>query len=286
MIDALVGFLQEIGIAKPDVFINSIGSGETRAKYKDALVAFFEPKRGALTADSQRRLTTNPLRILDSKNPKDREITADAPALLDTLGDADRAHFDGLRRLLDALGTPYEVDKKLVRGLDYYTRTLFEIKGASDKLGAGDTLVGGGRYDGMIQELGGPPTPAIGYAAGIERLLIAAGESAPGPIVDAFVAPMGQRGIEEGLRLARQLRVRGISCDVDTRGSSMKALLRRGNTLGARLVLILGEAELEKNVVGVKDMAAHAQEEIGRDAVVDVVVDRLMAAGGIREESA
>lgn len=285
MIDMLVGFLRQIGVADARVYIGSIGSAGTRAKYKDALLAFLTPKKDGLGEDSQRRLATNPLRILDSKHPKDREITEGAPAILDLLDDVDRAHFDGLRRLLDALGTPYEVDKKLVRGLDYYTRTLFEVKGATDQLGAGDTLVGGGRYDGMIADLGGPATPAIGFAAGIERLIIAAGETAAGPVVDTFVAPLGERGVEEGLRLAKELRDHGISCEVDTRGASMKALLRRANALGARVVLVVGDGEIEKKVISVKDMAGHAQEEIARDIVVSVVVDRLAAALGVRKEA-
>jgi histidyl-tRNA synthetase len=284
MIAMLVGFLSELGIKDARVHLGSIGSTGTRAKYKEALLAYLEPHRAALSEDSQRRMGTNPLRILDSKNPKDREVVKDAPSILDLLDEADQAHFDGLRRLLDALGTPYTVDRTLVRGLDYYTRTLFEIKGASDKLGAGDTLLGGGRYDGMIGELGGAATPAIGYAAGIERLIIASDPAPAGPIVDAFVAPLGARALEEGLRLARELRAKGIPCEVDGRGGSLKSLLRRGNGLGARVVLILGDGELDKKVVTVKDMAGHAQEEIARDAVVGVVVDRLAAAAGVREE--
>ncbi len=284
LIALLVGFLQELGIKDARVHLGSIGSGSTRAKYKEALLAYLEPHRAALSEDSQRRLGTNPLRILDSKDPRDRAVVKDAPSILDLLDEADQAHFDGLRRLLDALGTPYTVDRALVRGLDYYTRTLFEIKGATDKLGAGDTLLGGGRYDGMIADLGGPATPAIGFAAGIERLIIAGDAVPAGPIVDAFVAPLGARALEEGLRLARELRSRGVSCEVDGRGGSLKSLLRRGNSLGARVVLILGDGEIDKKVVTVKDMAGHAQEEIARDAVASVIVDRLAAAGGIRED--
>lgn len=278
MIDMLVGLLVSLGIKDTRVHVGSIGSAGTRAKYKESLLAFLEPRKDALSEDSQRRLASNPMRILDSKNPKDREVVKEAPSTLDVLDDADRAHFDGVRRLLDALGTPYEVDRTLVRGLDYYTRTLFEIKGATDKLGAGDTLVGGGRYDGMIAELGGQPTPAIGFAAGIERLIIASDAAPPGPVVDAFVAPLGARAVEEALRLGRELRGRGVACEVDARDASLKAVLRRANTLGARVVLIVGDGELEKKVVTVKDMAAHAQEEIAREVVVDVVHDRLAAS--------
>jgi histidyl-tRNA synthetase len=192
MIDALVGFLRDIGVTSPDVFVNSIGGAEARARYREALVAFFTPKQHALSADSQRRLSTNPLRILDSKAPTDQAACEGAPTILDFLSDEDRGHWDALRRHLDALGTPYRVDTSLVRGLDYYTRTLFEIKGAYDKLGAGSTLVGGGRYDRMIEELGGPPVPAIGFAAGVERLLVAGDLPPPTGVVDVLVLPIGE----------------------------------------------------------------------------------------------
>lgn len=268
MIDALVGFLREIGVASPDVFVSSIGSGETRARYKEALVAALTPMKDQLSADSQRRLSQNPLRILDSKHPADAEAIASAPPIFDFLSDEDRAHWDELRRCLDALGTPYQVDQKLVRGLDYYTRTLFEIKGAYDRLGAGSTLVGGGRYDGMVKDLGGPEVPAIGFAAGLERLLIASDLEAPASVVDVFVAPIGDAARTAALVLGRDVRRAGLRCEVDTRGASMKALLRRANALGARACLILGERELDDGVVEVKDLAGRLQEKVARADVV------------------
>lgn len=273
MIDALVGFLREIGIPSPDVFINSLGSGETRARYRDALVAYLEPKKDALSEDSRRRLATNPLRILDSKSPRDVEACAGAPTILDFLSDDDRAHWDGLRRHLDALGTPYQVDPKLVRGLDYYGRTLFEIKGAYDKLGAGSTLLGGGRYDGMIADLGGPSVPAIGFAAGLERLLIASDLTTSANVVDVFVAPLGEGAFTPALVLGRDLRNGGVRCEVDTRGASMKALLRRANQLGARVALILGDREIEEGVVEVKELALRTQEKVARADVVTHVAN-------------
>ena len=182
-----------------------------------------------------------------------------------------------MRRHLDALGTPYTVEAKLVRGLDYYTRTLFEIIGAREKLGAGSTLVGGGRYDFMVAELGGPQVPAIGYAAGLERLLIASELAVPAHVVDALVAPLGN-AVAESLVLARELRSSGIRCEVETRGASLKSQLRRANTLGARVVLILGETELAQGQVQVKDLDAHTQETLPREQALRVVVDRLKAA--------
>jgi len=264
MIDALVGFLRDIGIAAPDVFVNSIGSGETRAAYRAALTAFLEPKKEGLTGESQRRLATNPLRILDSKAPNDQEACVGAPTILDFLSDDDRAHWDTLRRHLDALGTPYHVDPKLVRGLDYYTRTLFEIKGAYDKLGAGSTLVGGGRYDRMIKDLGGPEVPAIGFAAGLERLLIASEVEVPAGVVDVLVAPIGEESQSSAIVLGRDVRREGLRCEVDTRKASMKALLRRANALGARVALILGDREIAEGVALVKDLASQTQETVAR----------------------
>jgi histidyl-tRNA synthetase len=286
MIDMLVGFLKAIGVPDIQVLVNSIGSGDTRARFREAIRGHFLPKKDALSEDSQRRLETNPLRILDSKDPRDQAAAEGAPTILEHLSDDDRAHFDGLRRLLDALGIAHEVDSRLVRGLDYYTRTIFEIKGAHDKLGAGSTLVGGGRYDDMVAELGGPKVPAIGFAAGLDRLIIAAEPAGAAAVVDAFVAPIGAAAMGPALVLARQLRARGVSVEADTRGTSLKALLRRANSLGARVVLILGEGEMSRGVVTLKDLAGHAQEEVTSDQAVAIVADRLAAAGAVRREEA
>ncbi len=277
MIDMLVQFLRELAIPDLEVLVNTLGGPKTREAYRDALVRYLTPKLAMLSEDSQRRLQTNPLRILDSKKDGDREAVKGAPTLQEFLSEEDRGHFDTVRRHLDALGTPYTVEDRLVRGLDYYTRTLFEIVGAREKLGAGSTLVGGGRYDFMVAGLGGPQVPAIGYAAGLERLLIASELTIPDNGCDAFVAPLGE-GVAQGLVLARDLRKSGIRCEVDTRGTSLKSQLRRANAVGARVVLILGEDELAKGVVQVKDLDAHTQETMARDQAIRIVVDRLMAA--------
>ena len=267
MIDMLVQFLRELGIADAEVLVNSIGGPETRAKYKNALVDFLEPRRDALSPESQRRLTTNPLRILDSKSEKDQAALEGAPSGLGFLSDDDRAHLAKLERFLKALGTPYTLDEKLVRGLDYYTRTLFEIKGAKDKLGAGSTLLGGGRYDGMIHELGGPSVPALGFAAGVERLLIASGIVPAPPMPPVYVAALGEAAAAEALVLARELRAAGRAAEGDARGGSLKSQLRRANALGARFAIVVGESELARGVVQAKDLAAHVQEEVPRGGV-------------------
>jgi histidyl-tRNA synthetase len=275
MIDMLVGFLTELQIPGVEVFVNSLGGPVARGRYRDALVQHLTPKLSSLSAESQRRLGTNPLRILDSKDERDQAAVHDAPTLHEFLDAADRAHFDKLRAGLDTLGTPYTVDPRLVRGLDYYTRTLFEIRGAYDKLGAGSTLLGGGRYDGMVADLGGPKVPAIGFAAGLERLLIASEAEAPSSTVDAIVAPLGDAAMGVALVLARDLRRSGVRCEVDTRGSSLKSQLRRANTLGARVALILGESELSGGVVQVKDLEGRSQELVARDQVVGAVAARI-----------
>ncbi len=275
LVDMLVGFLNELRIPGVEVVINSLGGPETRGQYRDALVAHLTPKASSLSSDSQRRLGTNPLRILDSKDERDQIAVRDAPTLHDFLDAGDRDHFAKLRGALDALGTPYSVDERLVRGLDYYTRTLFEIRGAADKLGAGSTLLGGGRYDGMVAGLGGPQTPALGFAAGLERLLIASELTVPSNTVDALVAPLGAAAVSPSLLLARDLRRAGVRCDVDTRGTSLKSQLRRANALGARVVLILGETELAENVVQVKDLDAHTQERLPHAGAIRLVADRM-----------
>jgi histidyl-tRNA synthetase len=277
MIDMLVQFLRELRVPGVEVLVNTLGGPSTRALYRDALAQYLTPKIGLLSEDSRRRLQTNPLRILDSKKEEDREAVRGAPTLREFLAEDDRIHFQAVRKHLDGLGTPYTVEEKLVRGLDYYTRTLFEIVGAREKLGAGSTLVGGGRYDSMVAELGGPQVPAIGYAAGLERLLIASELTPPANGIDALVAPLGDV-VGESLVLARDLRSKGIRCEVETRGASLKSQLRRANALGARVVLILGETELAHGEVQVKDLDAHTQETLPRDQALRMVVDRLKAA--------
>jgi histidyl-tRNA synthetase len=278
VIDLLVRFLVDLGVPDLRVLVNSIGGPETRGRYRSALVEFLTPRAASLSPDSQRRLHTNPLRILDSKDERDRAAVAEAPTIQDFLDEADQAHFATLRAYLDALGTPHTVDPRLVRGLDYYTRTLFEITGAHEKLGAGSTLVGGGRYDSMVEDLGGPPVPAFGFAAGLERLLEASPVEVPSNVIDALVAPLGASAAAAALGLARDLRREGIRCEADTRGTTLKSQLRRANALGARMVLILGENELAEGVVQVKDLDAHSQERMSPAEAVRVVADRCVAA--------
>jgi histidyl-tRNA synthetase len=276
--DELVG---ELGIAGRTIHINSLGSGNTRERYRAALTAYFEPHQAALSEDSRRRLTANPLRILDSKAAADREIAAGAPHVLDLLDEADRAHFDGLRRCLDALGVRYEVDPTLVRGLDYYTRTLFELRTtAKEALGAQDTLIGGGRYDKMVKNLGNAKdVPAIGFAMGIERILTLAEPPVTRGGPDCYLAPLTPAAAAPALELAQRLRRAGLRCELDGRGQSLKSMLRRANTLGSRLCLLLGESELARQEVTVKDLArSGSQQQLSLADVNVAEAIRTMAA--------
>jgi histidyl-tRNA synthetase len=233
------------------------------------------PHESELSETSRQRLADNPLRILDSKNPRDKELVAAAPAILDLLDPDDRAHWDGLRRHLDSLGVPYRAEPRLVRGLDYYTRTLFEIQASTGGLGAQNALGGGGRYDSMVRELGGGDVPAIGFAIGLERVLLAMPGGKTAEALSCFVAPMGARAVEHGLVLARELRSAGVPVEVDGRGGSLKSMLRRANGSGARLCILVGDSEIDRGVVTVKDLCVHTQEELPRGTAVATISARL-----------
>lgn len=263
MIEMVHSYLTRVlGIPNIEVRLNSLGASGTRARYAAALRDFFEPRKDKLSEDSQRRLEKNPLRILDSKDPRDREQLDGVPSILSILDEADTTHFDAVKRFLDDTSVPYVVDVNLVRGLDYYTRTLFELVTTSSDLGAQSTLCGGGRYDNMIAELGGPSVPAIGFAMGIERLLtlLPADVSRDKPAV--YIAPLSTTCASKAMVLGRDLRQLGVRTEVDGRGGKIKAMLRRADSIGARLCVILGDGELARGVATVKDLAGHTQVEV------------------------
>jgi histidyl-tRNA synthetase len=275
IIDMLVSFLGELGITDLEVRINSIGGPATRARYRAALLAYLTPHAASLSEHAQKRLGDNPLRILDSKDPRDRAIVEGAPSILEHLEPEDRAHWDGLRAALDALGTKYDITPGLVRGLDYYTRTLFELVSNQGELGSQNTLLGGGRYDGLLAELGGPKLPAIGFAIGLERLLLASPVAAPAKPARCFIAPIGAAAVHEALRLARELRRASITTEVDGRGGSMKSMLRRADSSGARACIVIGDAELTSGEFQLKDLAAHSQASVPRAEIVARVAQLL-----------
>jgi histidyl-tRNA synthetase len=280
VIDLVCGLFREIGIGDFVVHVNSLGSGDTRDRYRDALLAYFTPLKDKLSEDSQRRLEKNPLRILDSKAPQDKEASLGAPSILDVLDDADRAHWEGLLRGLTALGIEHVVDPTLVRGLDYYTRTLFEVRAKSADLGAQNTLCGGGRYDNMVKSLGGPDVPAIGFAMGLERILLSMPDTAAPPKPGAILLPLTPEGATRALVLARELRVLGVRTEVDGRGGKLNKMLARAEKRGAAMCVILGD-ELGRGAVAVKDLAARAQEELPVETAARVIADRLGARDGV-----
>jgi histidyl-tRNA synthetase len=275
MIDMLSRLLLGLGITNATALVNTLGGAATRARYREALVSHLTPIKADLGENSQRRLETNPLRILDSKDPRDQAALASAPSILDSLDEADRAHFDGLRRYLDRLGTPYVVAPRLVRGFDYYTGTLFEVQCQASDLGAQNALGGGGRYDRMVSDLGGPDVPAIGFAIGLERVLLAMPDTAAATRPLLVLAAMGEAPMAAALVLARDLRSRGVRVDVDARNTGLKGMLRRANAIGASHVAILGDSELERRVVQCKDLLLHAQEDLALSNAAEILADRL-----------
>ncbi len=273
LIELCTQVVRGLGIDAFTIHLNSLGSGDTRQRYRDALTRHFEPHASQLSEESRRRLASNPLRILDSKAPVDKELAKTAPSVLDILDDEDRAHFDGVRRYLDALDVAYVVDPTLVRGLDYYTRTLFEIKTTSAELGAQDTLIGGGRYDNMVQNLGHKkPVPAIGFAMGIERILALTAATAVPVAPACYLAPMVEEARPVALSLAKALREVGLYCEVDGRGQSVKSMLRRANTMQSRTCVVIGEAELTDKTLTVKDLARRTQHQVALDTAVANIV--------------
>jgi histidyl-tRNA synthetase len=256
---------RDLGTADLDVVVNSVGGPDDRPRYRKALIEFLSPHKDALCADCQRRLETNPLRVLDCKVPSCKEIVADAPSVLDHLGEASRAHYDGVRRTLDLLGVPQREDAKLVRGLDYYTGTVFEIMSTAGDLGAQGTLVAGGRYDGLVDSLGGPATPAVGWAAGIERAMLSVPDSADTGAPELFIAARGDDARARGVALAHQLRKAGHRIEVEHRSVGVKAQLKRANKTGARYAVVLGDDELASGRVRLKEMATSEEREIALD---------------------
>ena len=269
--------LDELGIAGGRLEINSVGCPDCRPQYRRALQEALRPALPQLCEICQCRFERNPMRILDDKNERCRELTRDAPSILDHLCPACRRHFEGLRRCLTELGLKHEVNPRIVRGLDYYTRTAFEI--IHDALAAKDTVIGGGRYDGLAQELGGPPTPGVGFGAGIERmLLIMEAQGAPPPQQPdmVYVAAADEQAREAALGLLRDLRHAGVAADTDYNGRSLATQMKEANRLGCRRVVILAEQRLKSGAATVRDMTSGEQSEVAVGELAQVI-----AAGGM-----
>jgi histidyl-tRNA synthetase len=254
--------LNKLGLKNLTLYLNSVGNGEDRDKYREALVNYLAPYQQELDKDSQERLKRNPLRILDSKDQRTQEIAQNAPKIVDYLGENSRKHFEMVQQLLTDLGIPYELNHCLVRGLDYYTHTAFEIQ--SGDLGAQATVCGGGRYDGLVGQLGGPETPAVGWAIGMERLILLLQQiqSKPAPELDFYVVSRGEKAEPQALILASKLRSLDFSVELDLSGSAFNKQFKRADRSGAAICLVLGDEEADQKTVNLKWMATKEQQSL------------------------
>ncbi len=265
VIALLSAIYRRLGLTGLRLRLGSMGDPESRGPYRALLVEYLERHLSALDADSQERMRVNPLRLFDTKNPRVAEVMADAPKLLDHLSPAAQAHRERVLDALGRLGIFYEEDPALVRGFDYYTMTVFEF--TSDALGAQSAVGGGGRYDGLVEGLGGPPTPGIGFGAGIERIVLAlqAQGAEDAPSLDCYLAVLEDEWRPAMLPVLEGLRAAGLRCESDLRGRSLKAMMKHAATLGARYAVIVGAREHEAGVATVRDMAGGGQREIPLD---------------------
>ncbi|WP_417764174.1 histidine--tRNA ligase [Shewanella chilikensis] len=270
---------QKLGLTEHvSLELNTLGDSDERAAYREALVAFLEQHKDKLDEDSQRRMYSNPLRVLDSKDQQVQALLADAPALMDYLGEDSKAHFARLCELLEAVGIQYRVNPRLVRGLDYYNRTVFEW--VTDSLGAQGTVLAGGRYDGLVSQLGGKETPAVGFAMGLERIVLLLEtlelNADVAAEVDVYVTAMGDDCVIEAMKIAQELREKRPKLKVMSHcgGGNFKKQMKRADKSGAGFALIIGETELANNKVAVKPLRGDgAQQDVERQALADYLAE-------------
>lgn len=281
-----LAFFEQLGISDLRLVINTLGDSETRVSYRQALIEYLTPFEEQLSADSKRRLHENPLRVLDSKDKKDKEIVANAPQILDYLTAESKTHFETVTAMLDALGIVYEVDSNMVRGLDYYTHTIFEIMHDSDALGTQSTICAGGRYDNLIEEFGGESTPGFGFGIGIERVLLtldSEGIELPTiDTIDAYVVHLGEETNVEALKLVQAIRNAGFSADRDYMGRKAKAQFKSADKAKARLVVTIGDSELAEQQVKIKNMATRVEATYPLAKIYDdfaTVYDEMITKG-------
>ena len=277
IISLFLDICEDLGLKELSLQLGSIGCSGCRPRYREKLLGFFADKYDLLCADCKQRHQRNPLRILDCKNPSCRRMTGDAPSMLDYLCDDCARHFQELKAHLNALDIEYQINRRLVRGLDYYTKTIFEV--VSPQLGAQDALGGGGRYDGLVEELGAKPTPAVGFAAGIERILLAMEkENCPSPEPchpKVYVASMGEEAKRLAVRLLQKLRTQRVSADTDYLDRSLKSQMRAANNLKVVYTVIIGQEELNKGKALVRNMESSQQEEVEIENLGDYLVEVL-----------
>ena len=270
---------QNLGLSDLVLHINSIGCPKCRPVYREALISHFRSSEETLCDDCRERLEKNPLRVLDCKEDAGKECVRNAPAVTDYLCDECREKFEALKSYLTALGIPFTVDPRLVRGLDYYTNTAFEIQYAP--LGAQSAICGGGRYDGLVSEIGGPETPSVGFAVGLERLLLALEKQnlIPEPQKEArvYIAAMGEAATAAGMTIQKELRARGILADMDLQQKSLKGRMKQAGKSGAAYTVIMGDEEMAQKEAVIKTMETGEQEKISLETVVSYIANAKFA---------
>ena len=273
LINGLITLLSDLGLKNLSVHINSIGCPNCRPTYHEKLKEYLGDRISNMCPTCQERFEKNPLRILDCKEEKCKEIVKDAPAIIDCLCDDCKSHFDRLQALLSAQGIPFKVDSRIVRGLDYYTKTVFEIIMQSGREGL--ALCGGGRYDGLVKELGGPDTPAAGFGIGTERILMelknAQAEPAAPSVTDVYVANLGADMAAPAFTFCQKLRQTGVKADCDLAGRSLKAQFKFADKIGAKYVALVGGDEFERGVIKLRDMATKEEKELTLDIAAEEI---------------
>jgi histidyl-tRNA synthetase len=273
-IDLLYTLFQRIGIENVELNINSIGTLDCRKNFIDALRGYYSPIQNRLSDDSKRRLEQNPLRILDSKDPIDIALNKEAPSILNHLNQEAKDHFKELQKWLKKLGIPYKVNHNLVRGLDYYNHTVFEM--VAGTLGAQNSIGGGGRYDGLLKKLGGPDLPAFGFGTGLERVLqTMLSLEIPLPQIPKtylYLIPLGEKGTEKALELAKSVRMRGVSCEVDLSRKKIGKMMELSHARGAEYTSVIGDGEIAEGVLNLKDMKTGKETKIPFDEALDTIL--------------
>ena len=263
-------YFTTIGIDTVSLQVNSLGCPECRPQYRSQLITYLETRLDDLCGDCQRRYTTNPLRVLDCKVPGCKEATQDAPNVIDHLCEHCDDHFSAVKKHLDVLAIPYEVNPRMVRGLDYYVRTTFEL--VTDQLGSQSAVAAGGRYDGLVESLGGPALPGIGFAIGMERLVLLKGNQDINiRVPKLFIAALGDAASDKAFSLMSQLQAAGVYAEMDYQGKSLKSQMRRANKLQAENTIVLGDEEIQSGHAKLKRMADGSESEVSLTALVDLL---------------
>ena len=262
-------FLEKLGISDLEVKINSVGSKESRTVYREKLVEHFKSHLDDMCDDCKDRINRNPLRLLDCKVDKDKDFYKSAPNIIDFLFEDERKHYEDVKKYLDVFGIKYTEDPTLVRGLDYYSSTVFEI--VTNKLGSQGTVLGGGRYDNLLKELGDKDIPAVGFATGVERIMMLLGENYPKNNPDVYIAWLGENTSETALKIAESLRDNDIKVYVDYSSKGMKAHMKKADKLETKYCIILGEDELNKGIVLLKDFSTREQKEVKIEDIINQI---------------